>query len=374
MPALGGRFDLDALNESISINESKMAEPGFWDNQAAAQKLIDENNQLKGKVDAYHDLTDQLENIQVAIELLEDEPTPDPDMKAELDESFKKLQHDQQQYRLGLLLNGPYDHNNAILEIHPGAGGTESQDWGSMLLRMYTRWAEQHGFKVETLDYQAGDVAGINSVTLLISGHNAYGYLRSEKGVHRLVRISPFDSAGRRHTSFASVDVLPELDDSVNIDINPADLKVDVYRASGAGGQHVNKTSSAVRITHIPTGIVVASQAQRSQLQNRQTALGMLRAKLYEREEEKKAKEKAALEGDQMDIGWGSQIRSYVFHPYTMVKDHRTNYETGNGQAVMDGDLDPFINAYLQYRLEGENPPSALLNAFPLDKSKARRK
>ncbi|WP_404814727.1 peptide chain release factor 2 [Secundilactobacillus paracollinoides] len=370
----GGRFDLDALNESISINESKMAEPGFWDNQAAAQKLIDENNQLKGKVDAYHDLTDQLENIQVAIELLEDEPTPDPDMKAELDESFKKLQHDQQQYRLGLLLNGPYDHNNAILEIHPGAGGTESQDWGSMLLRMYTRWAEQHGFKVETLDYQAGDVAGINSVTLLISGHNAYGYLRSEKGVHRLVRISPFDSAGRRHTSFASVDVLPELDDSVNIDINPADLKVDVYRASGAGGQHVNKTSSAVRITHIPTGIVVASQAQRSQLQNRQTALGMLRAKLYEREEEKKAKEKAALEGDQMDIGWGSQIRSYVFHPYTMVKDHRTNYETGNGQAVMDGDLDPFINAYLQYRLEGENPPSALLNAFPLDKSKARRK
>nr|WP_156771234.1 peptide chain release factor 2 [Secundilactobacillus paracollinoides] len=370
----GRSLDLDALNESISINESKMAEPGFWDNQAAAQKLIDENNQLKGKVDAYHDLTDQLENIQVAIELLEDEPTPDPDMKAELDESFKKLQHDQQQYRLGLLLNGPYDHNNAILEIHPGAGGTESQDWGSMLLRMYTRWAEQHGFKVETLDYQAGDVAGINSVTLLISGHNAYGYLRSEKGVHRLVRISPFDSAGRRHTSFASVDVLPELDDSVNIDINPADLKVDVYRASGAGGQHVNKTSSAVRITHIPTGIVVASQAQRSQLQNRQTALGMLRAKLYEREEEKKAKEKAALEGDQMDIGWGSQIRSYVFHPYTMVKDHRTNYETGNGQAVMDGDLDPFINAYLQYRLEGENPPSALLNAFPLDKSKARRK
>ncbi|KRM75423.1 peptide chain release factor 2 [Secundilactobacillus collinoides] len=356
MPALGGRFDLDALNESISINESKMAEPGFWDNQAAAQKLIDENNQLKSKVDAYHDLTDQLENIQVAIELLEDEATPDPDMKAELDESFKKLQHDQQQYRLGLLLNGPYDHNNAILEIHPGAGGTESQDWGSMLLRMYTRWGEQHGFKVETLDYQAGDVAGINSVTLLISGHNAYGYLRSEKGVHRLVRISPFDSAGRRHTSFASVDVLPELDDSVNIDINPADLKVDVYRASGAGGQHVNKTSSAVRITHLPTGIVVASQAQRSQLQNRQTALGMLRAKLYEREEEKKAKEKAALEGDQMDIGWGSQIRSYVFHPYTMVKDHRTNYETGNGQAVMDGDLDPFINAYLQYQLEKDNP------------------
>nr|WP_243676822.1 peptide chain release factor 2 [Secundilactobacillus collinoides] len=353
---MGGRFDLDALNESISINESKMAEPGFWDNQAAAQKLIDENNQLKSKVDAYHDLTDQLENIQVAIELLEDEATPDPDMKAELDESFKKLQHDQQQYRLGLLLNGPYDHNNAILEIHPGAGGTESQDWGSMLLRMYTRWGEQHGFKVETLDYQAGDVAGINSVTLLISGHNAYGYLRSEKGVHRLVRISPFDSAGRRHTSFASVDVLPELDDSVNIDINPADLKVDVYRASGAGGQHVNKTSSAVRITHLlPASWWPAKPSGRSSKTGKRhwACCGQSCTNVKKR---KKAKEKAALEGDQMDIGWGSQIRSYVFHPYTMVKDHRTNYETGNGQAVMDGDLDPFINAYLQYQLEKDNP------------------
>ena len=353
-PALGGLFDLDALNESISINESKMAEPGFWDHQETAQKLIDENNQLKTKVDSYESLTSQLDDIQVAIELLEE--APDDEMQAEVEQDYAKLQQELQQYRLNLLLSGPYDHNNAILEIHPGAGGTESQDWGSMLLRMYTRWAEQHNFKVETLDYQPGDVAGISSVTLLISGHNAYGYLRSEKGVHRLVRISPFDSAGRRHTSFASVDVLPELDDSVEVDINPADLKVDVYRASGAGGQHVNKTSSAVRITHEPTGIVVASQAQRSQLQNRQTAMNMLKAKLYELEEEKKAKEKAALEGDQLEIGWGSQIRSYVFHPYTMVKDHRTNYETGNGQAVMDGDLDPFINAYLQYQLEQANP------------------
>ncbi|WP_156301754.1 peptide chain release factor 2 [Secundilactobacillus similis] len=350
----GGLFDLDALNESISINESKMAEPGFWDHQETAQKLIDENNQLKTKVDSYESLTSQLDDIQVAIELLEE--APDAEMQAEVEQDYAKLQQELQQYRLNLLLSGPYDHNNAILEIHPGAGGTESQDWGSMLLRMYTRWAEQHNFKVETLDYQPGDVAGISSVTLLISGHNAYGYLRSEKGVHRLVRISPFDSAGRRHTSFASVDVLPELDDSVEVDINPADLKVDVYRASGAGGQHVNKTSSAVRITHEPTGIVVASQAQRSQLQNRQTAMNMLKAKLYELEEEKKAKEKAALEGDQLEIGWGSQIRSYVFHPYTMVKDHRTNYETGNGQAVMDGDLDPFINAYLQYQLEQANP------------------
>lgn len=225
-----------------------------------------------------------------------------------------------------------------------------------MLLRMYTRWAASHDFKVETVDYQAGDEAGIKSVTLLISGHNAYGYLRSEKGVHRLVRISPFDAAGRRHTSFASVDVMPELDDTVDIDVRPEDLKIDVYRASGAGGQHVNKTSSAVRITHIPTGIVVASQAQRSQLQNRQTALNMLRAKLYEREEEKKAKERAAIQGEQMDIGWGSQIRSYVFHPYTMVKDHRTNYESHDGQAVMDGDLDPFMDAYLQWKLAQRNP------------------
>lgn len=352
--ALGGLFDLDALNESISINESKMAEPGFWDNQPKAQKLIDETNQLKAKSESYQDLKNQLDDISVAVELLEE--GPDAEVQGELEDNLAKLKKDLQQYRLTLLLNEPYDANNAILEIHPGAGGTESQDWGSMLLRMYTRWAEQHDFTVETLDYQAGEVAGISSVTILISGHNAYGYLRSEKGVHRLVRISPFDSAGRRHTSFASVDVLPELDDSVNVEINPADLKVDVYRASGAGGQHVNKTSSAVRITHEPTGIVVASQAQRSQLQNRQTAMNMLKAKLYEREEEKKAKQKAAIEGEQLDIGWGSQIRSYVFHPYTMVKDHRTNYETGNGQAVMDGDLDPFINAYLQYQLEQANP------------------
>lgn len=277
-------------------------------------------------------------------------------MQAEFETDFQHAEHDLQQYRLNLLLDGPYDRNNAILEIHPGAGGTESQDWGAMLLRMYTRWAASHNFKVETVDYQAGDEAGIKSVTLLISGHNAYGYLRSEKGVHRLVRISPFDAAGRRHTSFASVDVMPELDDTVDVDIRPEDLKIDVYRASGAGGQHVNKTSSAVRITHVPTGIVVASQAQRSQLQNRQTALNMLRAKLYEREEEKKAKERAAIQGEQMDIGWGSQIRSYVFHPYTMVKDHRTNYESHDGQAVMDGDLDSFMDAYLQWKLAQRNP------------------
>ncbi|MFC6289496.1 peptide chain release factor 2 [Levilactobacillus angrenensis] len=349
-----GSLDFDALNESISVNEGQMAQPGFWDNAQAAQKLIDETNEMKKKVEEYQKLSDQVDDLEVALELLQAEP--DADMQAEFETDFAAAKKALQQYSLNMLLNQKYDRNNAILEIHPGAGGTESQDWGEMLMRMYTRWADQHQFKVTVLDYQAGDVAGLSSATLLIAGHNAYGYLRSEKGVHRLVRISPFDSAGRRHTSFASVDVLPELDDSVDVEINPADLKVDVYRASGAGGQHVNKTSSAVRITHLPTGIVTQSQAQRSQLQNRQTALGMLRAKLYEREEEKKAAEKAKLEGDQMDIGWGSQIRSYVFHPYTMVKDHRTNYETGNGQAVMDGDLDPFIDAYLQWQLSQKNP------------------
>ncbi|MFC6274952.1 peptide chain release factor 2 [Levilactobacillus tangyuanensis] len=347
-------LDFDALNESISVNEAQMAEPGFWDDAVKAQRLIDETNEMKKKVDEFQHLTDQVDDLEVAVSLLQEEA--DPDMQAEFEENFAAATANLRQYRLNLLLNQRYDRNNAILEIHPGAGGTESQDWGDMLMRMYTRWAEQHDFKVTVLDYQPGDVAGLSSATLLIAGHNAYGYLRSEKGVHRLVRISPFDSAGRRHTSFASVDVLPELDDTVDVDINPADLKVDVYRASGAGGQHVNKTSSAVRITHLPTGIVTQSQAQRSQLQNRQTALAMLRAKLYEREEEKKAAEKAKLEGDQMDIGWGSQIRSYVFHPYTMVKDHRTNYETGNGQAVMDGDLDPFIDAYLQWQLSQKNP------------------
>ncbi len=351
---LGGHFDLDRLSESISINEAKMGEPGFWDDNIAAQKVIDETNQLKSKFDRFFQLNSLLEDTEIMVDLYAEEP--DDSLAEEVTEQLTKLTEQVKSYQLHLLLNGKYDHNNAILEIHPGAGGTESQDWGSMLLRMYTRWAEQHDFKVEMLDYQAGEVAGLSSAYLLISGADAYGYLRSEKGVHRLVRISPFDSANRRHTSFASVDVMPELADDVEIEINPDDLKVDVYRASGAGGQHVNKTSSAVRITHLPTGIVVASQAQRSQLQNRQTAMNMLKSKLYELEEEKKAKEKAQLEGEQLDIGWGSQIRSYVFQPYSMVKDHRTNQETANVNGVMDGDLDPFINAYLQWQLKNSNP------------------
>lgn len=329
-----------------------MGEPGFWDNGEAAQKLINENNSNKNTYDQFHQVADEVEELIVMVEMQQEEF--DSELQEELESRLKILEEKLAAYELSLLLDQPYDSNNAILELHPGAGGTESQDWGSMLLRMYTRWAEKHGFQVETLDYQDGDEAGIKSVTLLIKGHNAYGYLRSEKGVHRLVRISPFDSASRRHTSFCSVDIMPELDDSIDIEINSDDLKVDTYRASGAGGQHINKTESAVRITHIPTGTVVASQAQRSQLKNREQAMGMLKAKLYQLEIEKQEQEAAVLRGDQMEIGWGSQIRSYVFHPYSMVKDHRTNYETGNVQAVMDGDIDGFIDAYLKMGLGEE--------------------
>lgn len=326
-----------------------MAEPGFWDNSETAQQLINETNVHKEKYQQFHQFADELEELEIMSEMQQEEY--DADTQLELEERLNGLKEKLGIYELSLLLNEPYDKNNVIMELHPGAGGTESQDWGSMLLRMYTRWAEGHGFQVETLDYQSGDEAGIKSVTLLIKGYNVYGYLKSEKGVHRLVRISPFDSAKRRHTSFCSVDIMPELDENVEIDINTDDLKVDTYRASGAGGQHINKTESAVRITHIPTGTVVASQAQRSQLKNREQAMGMLKAKLYQLEMDKKAQEAASLRGEQLEIGWGSQIRSYVFHPYSMVKDHRTNYETGNVQAVMDGDLDGFIDAYLKQKL-----------------------
>ncbi|WP_407878678.1 peptide chain release factor 2 [Furfurilactobacillus entadae] len=349
-----GSLDLDALDQSIAENEARMAEPDFWNDNVAAQTVIDANNALKAKHDTFMELDEAVENLALTIELLDDEP--DDEMMAQLDDDVAATEKRLQAYRLTQLLDEPYDGNNAILEIHPGAGGTESQDWGQNLLRMYTRWAEQHQFKVDIVDYQAGDVAGLNSATILISGTNAYGYLRSEKGVHRFVRISPFDSAGRRHTSFVSVDVMPELDDSIEVDLNPDDIRMEVFRSSGAGGQHINKTSSAVRLIHEPTGIVVSSQAQRSQFQNKDTAMAMLKAKLYEREEQKKAEEKAKLEGTQMEIGWGSQIRSYVFQPYTLVKDHRTGYETGNGQAVLDGDLDPFIDAYLQWNLKQKNP------------------
>lgn len=351
---LGGLFDLDQLNDAIAINENKMTEPNFWDDNQAAQIVIDETNALKQKHDQYFALQDAYDAAALGAELLREEA--DADLQAETESQIVALEQQMQEYELNLLLSGEYDQNNALMELHPGAGGTESQDWGAMLYRMYQRFCQQHGFKMEVLDYQNGDEAGIKSVSLNISGKNAYGMLKSEHGIHRLVRISPFDSASRRHTSFCSVEVTPEIDESIEIEINPDDLKTDVYRASGAGGQHINKTSSAVRITHLPTGIVVASQAQRSQFQNRDTAMKMLRAKLFRLEEEKKAAEKAQLKGEQKEIGWGSQIRSYVFHPYTMVKDHRTNYETSNGNAVMDGALDPFIYAYLQWLLSQENP------------------
>nr|WP_191668270.1 peptide chain release factor 2 [uncultured Limosilactobacillus sp.] len=350
----GGLFDLDALDERIAEIEQEMAQPDFWNDNEKAQKIITENNNLKDKRDTFVNLRDQIADLETSIELLTVEP--DADLQEEFETSFDETQQALKQYRLNQLLAGEYDAKNAILEIHPGAGGTEAQDWGEMLLRMYVRWGEQHGFTVETASYEAGEEAGIKSVTLLIKGHNAFGYLRSEKGVHRLVRISPFDAAGRRHTSFASVDVMPELDDSVEVEIDPSDLRIDTFRSSGAGGQHINKTESAVRITHLPTGIVTSSQAERSQLQNRVTAMNMLKSKLYELEEEKKAKQRAEIEGEQLDIGWGSQIRSYVFHPYTLVKDNRSGYETHNGQAVMDGDLDPFINAFLQWKLSQKNP------------------
>jgi peptide chain release factor 2 len=326
-----------------------MLHPDFWNDQEQAQKVINEANTLKDQVNEFKEMNELYENLELTYELVKEEN--DAELQAELETELEKLTNRLDQYELQLLLSDEYDKNNAILELHPGAGGTESQDWGSMLLRMYTRWAESKGFKVETLDYLPGDEAGIKSVTLGIKGHNAYGYLKAEKGVHRLVRISPFDSSGRRHTSFVSCDVMPEFNDDIEVEIRPEDLRIDTYRSSGAGGQHINKTESAVRITHLPTGIVVSCQTERSQIQNRERAMNMLKSKLYQRELEEKEKALAEIRGEQKEIGWGSQIRSYVFHPYSMVKDHRTGVETGNVQAVMDGDLDPFINAYLRSRI-----------------------
>lgn len=328
-----------------------MADPQFWDNQERAQTIIDQNNAIKSVVNNYYEVAETLEEMVATYELLQEEY--DDEMKDDLEQEVIGFQTKVDQFELQLLLDGEHDANNAILELHPGAGGTESQDWTNMLLRMYQRYCEQQGFKVEIVDYQAGDEAGVKSVTMLVKGHNAYGYLKAEKGVHRLVRISPFDSSGRRHTSFASCDVIPEFNnEEIEVEINSDDITVDTFRASGAGGQHINKTESAIRITHHPTGIVVNNQNERSQIKNREAAMKMLKAKLYQLELEQKEQELAAIRGEQKDIGWGSQIRSYVFHPYSMVKDHRTNEETGNVNAVMDGEIGPFIEAYLRHQMQ----------------------
>ena len=325
--------------------EHKATEPDFWNDMEKSQKILQKIKTLKSKIDNFEDISSQWEDLLTLSDMgLEEQ---DESVIPEVGEGLDKVKKRLEALRLETLLTGPYDKNNAILTLHAGAGGTEAQDWVQMLLRMFTRWAENKDYQVEILDYLDGDEAGVKSVTIQIIGENAYGYMKSEKGVHRLVRISPFDASGRRHTSFASLDVMPEIDESIEIDINPEDIKMDVYRASGAGGQHVNKTSSAVRLTHIPTGVVVACQTQRSQFQNKDTAMKMLKAKLFDIKEREQKEKIEDLKGVQMDIAWGSQIRSYVFCPYTLVKDHRTNYENGNVNAVMDGDLDGFINAYL---------------------------
>lgn len=347
--SLGGLFDLEANEKRIAELEEQMTTPGFWDDQESAQQVINETNHLKGTVQTFEKMADRVDNVEVLYELVKEEN--DQELAKELNEEISSLLEDMNQFELEMLLSEPYDANNAILELHPGAGGTESQDWASILLRMYQRWAESKKYTVETLNYLPGDEAGVKSVTLSIKGHNAYGYLKGEKGVHRLVRISPFDSSGRRHTSFVSCDIAPEISNDIEIEVKTEDLKIDTYRSSGAGGQHVNVTDSAVRITHQPTGIIVTCQSGRSQLKNREEAMKMLKSKLYQLEIEKQQEELAKVRGEQKEIGWGSQIRSYVFHPYSMVKDHRTNMEIGNVQSVVDGNIDQFIDAYLRSQI-----------------------
>jgi peptide chain release factor 2 len=329
-----------------------MSDPIFWDDQQNAQEVINESNGLKDQVESFLTLQEKYDDLDLSYQLVKEEP--DTDLEKELVVGVRNLSAELNEFELTLLLSEPYDKNNAILELHPGAGGTESQDWASMLLRMYTRWSERKGFKVETLDYLPGDEAGVKSVTLLIKGHNAYGYLKAEKGVHRLVRISPFDASGRRHTSFVSCEVMPDLPDDIEITISPDELKVDTYRASGAGGQHINTTDSAIRITHLPTNTVVTCQTERSQIKNRERAMKMLQAKLFQLKLDEQKAELDEIRGEQKEIGWGSQIRSYVLHPYSLVKDHRTSHEVGNTSAVMDGDLDPFIDAYLRSQIRSK--------------------
>ena len=337
---------IDASRKRVQELEHTMSRPGFYDDADLSKKVFDEVGDLKGKLSRFEKLQGLYDDAETMLEMLDEEY--DPAMIPEAEESVNAVGKAVDELQLMTMLNGEYDHSNAILTFHAGTGGTEAQDWAEMLYRMYNRWAERHNFKAELLDYLDGDEAGLKSASIMISGDNAYGFLKSESGVHRLVRVSPFDSSGRRHTSFAALEVMPEIDDSMEVDIRPEDIKMDVFRASGAGGQHINKTSSAVRLTHLPTGIVVSCQTQRSQYQNKDYAMKMLRAKLVEIKEREHLDKIADIKGVQKEIAWGAQIRSYVFMPYTLVKDHRTGFENGNIQAVMDGDLDGFINAYLK--------------------------
>ena len=341
-------FDIKLSEEKLKELEAKTTEENFWQKDSKeTSKVLSQIKQLKSKVEQYKKIENEIINLQELTELANLEN--DIDVAKDIIKSTAKLENEIEKLQLETLLSGKYDKNNAILTLHPGAGGTESQDWAEMLYRMYTRWAVKNGYEVKELDYLEGDEAGIKSVTFEIIGENAYGYMKGEMGVHRLVRISPFDAGGRRHTSFASLEVLPEITDDVQIEINPDDLRIDTYRASGAGGQHINKTSSAVRITHIPTNIVVSCQSERSQIQNRETAMKMLKSKLLNLKEQEQKDTIDELKGEQKEIAWGSQIRSYVFCPYTLVKDHRTNYEVGNVESVMDGNIDGFIEAYLKF-------------------------
>jgi len=337
---------LDKVQQEIDTLEAQTADENFWGDLGNSQKVLQRISMLKNKIKAYDDLKSAFDDALVMIELSDEEG--DLDLLDDCRESVENVEKELEKQTLATLLSGEYDSKNAILTFHAGAGGTEAQDWCQMLFRMYGQWASKHGYKFTTVDFLDGDEAGLKSATVVVEGENAYGYLKSEMGVHRLVRVSPFDASGRRHTSFASLEVMPEIDDTIEVDLREEDIKMEVYRASGAGGQKVNKTSSAVRLIHIPTGIVVSCQVERSQHQNREVCMRMLKSKLIEIKEREHLDKIEDIKGDQKEIGWGSQIRSYVFMPYTLAKDHRTGYEMGNINAVMDGDIDGFINAYLK--------------------------
>lgn len=347
--SLGNSIKIAELENELTELEKQTLDPSFWSNSENSSKVSEKIAQLKRKCSSFRNLENEINTITEMLYLITDEP--DNDLEKEIEINISKINKELDSLEITTLFSGKYDKNNAIVTIHPGAGGTEAQDWAEMLYRMYSRWAQDNSFNLEEIDYLDGEEAGLKSVTFLVSGEFAYGYLKSEHGVHRLVRISPFDAGGRRHTSFASVEVLPEIEDDIDVYINPDDIKMDVYRASGAGGQHINKTSSAVRLTHIPTGIVVSCQTQRSQFQNKDTAMKMLKSKLINLKEQNNKETIDDLKGIQMEIAWGSQIRSYVFCPYTLVKDHRTNFEVGDVQRVMNGDLNGFIFEYLKQNI-----------------------